>query len=312
MSLVILRKLFRLAAPLAIFGATTVSIIAPLPAAAQGDLLVAPTRVILDGRRGTEVILSNIGSEEATYRIGLELRRMEPNGSLVTVEKSDANEREDAALQMIRYAPRRISLPPGQPQAVRIAARPGAELPDGEYRVHMSFKAIPKPREVTEDDPSAQGVAIRLIPIYGVTIPVIVRHGRIEAQVAINQPRVEMTPKGPELVLTLERNGESSTYGELSVTKPGVDAPVYLIRGIAIYPEVGTREMRLRLSSEQAAAMQGQLRFEYRDMPNKGGGLIAAVDAVLGAATSASASGSKIGNLALNTAEGAQSQKAVR
>ena len=146
---------------------------------AQGDLLVAPTRVILDGSRGTEVILSNIGSEEATYRIGLELRRMMENGRLVPVEKIDANDAEEAALGMIRYAPRRITLPPGQPQAVRLAARPGADLPDGEYRVHMSFKAIPKPRSVTDEVPHSDGVSIQLIPIYGVTIPSIVRHGRV-------------------------------------------------------------------------------------------------------------------------------------
>lgn len=282
MSNSIFRKCVQLAAPFALF--STLS--APAPATAQGDLLVAPTRVILDGRRGTEVILSNIGSEEAVYRIGLELRRMEPNGSLTPVEKTDANEREDAALKMIRYAPRRITLPPGQPQAVRIAARPGAELPDGEYRVHMSFKAIPKPREVTEEtDSNVQGVSIKLIPIYGVTIPVIIRHGRLEAQVAINQPRVEMSEQGPQLVMELERNGESSTYGELRVTKPGQSDPVYLVRGVAVYAELSKRELRLRLTSEQAAAMTGQLRFEYREMPDKGGDLIAAVDAVLGSAS---------------------------
>lgn len=80
------------------------------PVQAQGDLLVAPTRVILDGSPGTEVILSNIGSEEATYRIGLELRRMMENGRLVPVERIDANSEEEAALGMICYAPRRITL----------------------------------------------------------------------------------------------------------------------------------------------------------------------------------------------------------
>ena len=248
------RKCFQFAAPIALLG----TLAAPAPATAQGDLLVAPTRVTLDGRRGTEVILSNIGSEEATYRIGLELRRMEPDGSLVPIEKSDANEREDAALQMIRYAPRRIKLPPGQPQAVRLAARPGAELPDGEYRVHMSFKAIPKTPEVTDEvAPASQGVSIRLIPVYGVTIPVIVRHGRLEAQVAINRPRVETTETGPQLVLGLERKGESSTYGELRVLKQGQSDPVYLVRGVAIYAEVAERELRLALTPEQAAAMTG-------------------------------------------------------
>src|ERR671919_718015 len=108
----------------------------PSPLAAQGDLLIAPTRLILDGRRGAEVTLSNIGDEEATYRVTLELRRMTPEGELVPVEEAEANLTEQAALEMIRYAPRRVILPPGEPQAIRVTARPGAELPDGEYRVH--------------------------------------------------------------------------------------------------------------------------------------------------------------------------------
>lgn len=253
------------------------------PSAAQGDLLVAPTRIVLDGSRGTEVILSNIGSEEATYRIGLELRRMLENGRLVPVEKTEANDLEEAALSMIRYAPRRIALPPGQPQAVRLAARPDADLPDGEYRVHMSFRAIPKPREVTDEAPaSTGGVAIQLTPIYGVTIPIIVRHGRVEAQVAINQPRIEQSEDGPFLALTFNRAGDSSTYGELRVTKPGVKDPVVISRGLAIYPELDTRQVRIPLTAEQATALTGQLRFEYREMPEAGGALIAAVDTVLG------------------------------
>jgi len=47
----------------------------PSPLAAQGDLLIAPTRLILDGRRGGEVILSNIGDEEI---VGLEIPTGQP------------------------------------------------------------------------------------------------------------------------------------------------------------------------------------------------------------------------------------------
>lgn len=262
--------------------AASAATLTPAPAQAQGDLLVAPTRVILDGRRGTEVILSNIGSKEATYRIGLELRRMEDSGNLVDVEAAEATAQEQAALEMIRYAPRRITLPPGQPQAVRISARPGAELPDGEYRVHMSFTGIPSPRSVTEDSSEAQGVSIRLVPIYGVTIPIIVRHGRLEATAAIEQPSVVAGANGPELQMTINRQGASSTYGELRVLRKGGGDPVYQVRGIAVYPEVERRSVRLPLTPEQAAAMKGALRFEYREMPEAGGGLIAAIDTVLG------------------------------
>ena len=265
-------------AALAAFG----SLMSAVPVSAQGDLLVAPTRIILDGRRGTEVILSNIGSEEATYRIGLELRRMTSTGQLVDVEPEAANELEQAALSMIRYAPRRITLPPGQPQAVRIAARPGAELPDGEYRAHMSFRAIPKPRPVTETPEESQGISIKLVPVYGVTIPIIVRHGRLQATVAINDPKVVEGERGPELQLAMSRSGDSSTYGELRVTRQGSDEPVFMARGIAIYSELAERSVQFNLTPEQAAAMKGPLRFEYREMPEAGGALIAAVETVLG------------------------------
>ena len=116
--------------------AATLGLAAATPSAAQGDLLIAPTRLILDGRRGGEVILSNVGNEEATYRVTLELRRMTVEGKLEEVDESQASVSEKAALEMIRYAPRRVTLPPDEPQAIRITARPGPELPDGEYRVH--------------------------------------------------------------------------------------------------------------------------------------------------------------------------------
>ena len=273
-----LRNLTTIAASFAAFGALSIA----TPAHAQGDLLVAPTRVILDGSRGTEVILSNIGADEATYRIGLELRRMTDNGRLEPVEKVDANDTEEAALGMIRYAPRRISLPPGQPQSVRLSARPGAELPDGEYRVHMSFKAIPRPTEVTQEDTQAEGVTLRLIPIYGITIPIIVRHGDVEAQVALTQPSIVQGEKGPELALSIERAGESSTYGALSIVKPGLPNPIVLAGGIAVYPEIGSREVRINLTEEQAALLRGPARIEYRELEEKGGALIAAVDGVIG------------------------------
>ena len=263
--------------------AATASLFIATPSQAQGDLLVAPTRVILDGRRGTEVILSNIGSEEATYRIELVLRRMAPDGTLVDVETVDANDKESAALEMIRYAPRRITLPPGQPQAVRLAARAGPDLPEGEYRAHLSFRAIPQAKKVTEAvQETARGISFQLTPIYAITIPVIVRHGRLEAQVAIHNPKVVQGAKGSELHLNLSRLGESSTYGELRVIPQGSSKPIYMVRGVAIYSELQNRSLNLPLSPEQAAAMKGPMRFEYRAMPENGGDLIASVNAVVG------------------------------
>ena len=43
----------------------TAAVIVAFPSGAEagvGDLLVAPTRIVLDGRKGTEVVLNNIGT----------------------------------------------------------------------------------------------------------------------------------------------------------------------------------------------------------------------------------------------------------
>src|SRR5690242_4676773 len=146
------RRMFALTkkiAPLALAGAILAG--APGPASAGvGDLLVAPTRVVLDGRRGTEIILNNIGDEPATYRISVEFRRMTPEGQLVDVAQPNAEEK--AAADMIVYAPRRVTLAPHEPQSIRIAARPPQGLPDGEYRVHLLFRAIPPSTPVASKD----------------------------------------------------------------------------------------------------------------------------------------------------------------
>ena len=84
-------KIFR---PIMLAAALTATLLATTtPAAAGiGDLLVAPTRLVLDGRRGTEVVLNNIGDEEATYRISVEFRRMTSDGRLVDVADPSAEE----------------------------------------------------------------------------------------------------------------------------------------------------------------------------------------------------------------------------
>jgi len=256
---------------------------APVAGSAQGDLLIAPTRLVLDGRRGGEVILSNMGNEEETYRISLELRRMDANGNLEIVREADANATEKAALEMIRYAPRRVTLPPAQPQSIRISARPGADLPDGEYRVHMSFAALPRVRAVSDaPPPDKSGISINLIPVYGIVMPIIIRKGELVSTAGIANPRIEHGPDGPGFAVELTRLGSASVYGDLLVFPRGAKDPAFVARGLGVYPEVETRHAAFAISPEQEAALKGPVRVEFREAVENGGALIAAVDTVLG------------------------------
>ena len=258
------------------------ALLAPSVGAAQGDLLIAPTRLVLDGRRGGEVILSNMGNEEETYRVSLELRRMDENGNLEPVEETQANASEKAALAMIRYAPRRVTLPPAQPQSIRISARPGADLPDGEYRVHMSFAALPKVRAVTDGPVDKTGIAINLIPVYGIVMPIIIRKGELTVTAGIANPRIVHGAKGDEFTLDMTRSGNESIYGDILVYRQGAKDPAFTARGIGVYPEIAARHAAFALTPEQSAALKGPARIEFREAVENGGALIASIDGTLG------------------------------
>jgi P pilus assembly chaperone PapD len=248
------------------------------PALAAGDLLVAPTRVVLEGGRGTEVILNNVGNEPATYRISLELRRMTAEGRLEEVVTGTESEKEKATLAMVSYAPRRVTLPPNQPQVIRVGARIAPELPDGEYRAHMLFRAVPDARPVVEGP--RQGVSIALTPIYGVTIPVIVRKGALKATAAISNVHLLRESGQVSLAFNLSRSGDRSVYGRVRVTKPGVAKPIYEARGVAVYAELSARTVALQVPPEVAAAMTGPVTVQYLE-DNDTGGLIAEAQGVL-------------------------------
>ena len=256
--------------------------LSPMPAQAAGDFLVSPTRIVLDGERGTEVILNNIGAETATYRISLELRRMTADGRLENVEPEQANAIEQAATEMIRYAPRRVTLPPNQPQAIRLGVRPPQGLPDGEYRAHLLFRAIPKATSVTAAENPEGGFSISLVPIYGVTIPVIIRQGNLQATAGIANARMETAEDGtPAFAFDLSRSGERSTYGEIRVVKQGESEPLIVARGIAVYPEVSSRKVTLSVGPDIAAQLKGPVSVEYYEPDNAGGGLITKSQLVL-------------------------------
>lgn len=262
-----------------VLAATAATLAAPSAQAGVGDLLVAPTRLILNGGRGGEIILKNVGDQAATYRVSAELRRMTPGGSLEEVTAPTAEEK--AAQDMIMFAPRKIVLPPGQPQSVRITARAPAGLADGEYRVHLMFRAIPEPTAAGAAAP-VDGIAFKLTPIYGVTIPVIVRFGNLEATAGISNVALAERQGQKVLALDLSRKGNRSTYGEIQVIGVNAKEPIARLKGVAIYKEVSLRHLALPLDAAAlAAAKAGPVKVRYFETSDAGASLIAETSAVL-------------------------------
>ena len=269
-------SVFRLAARAALLA--PLLLCAPSAQAGIGHLLVAPTRIVLYGGRGTEIILNNIGEDVATYRISVELRRMTPDGVLHDV--TEPNAAEQLAQSMISYAPRRVTLAPREPQTIRISARAPKDIQDGEYRVHLLFRAVPPPTPVAPPK-EVKGVAFQLTPIYGVTIPVIARFGNLTAKAGIADVKLTRQEGKPAVSVQLTRNGDRSTFGEVRVLKAGIKDPIAVQRGIAIYTDVGERSLTIPVDEKYASAATGKVTVQYVEPGDNGMLTLAETDAVL-------------------------------
>src|SRR5205085_1872508 len=90
----------------------------------------------------------------------------------------------------------------------RIVARAPQGLADGEYRVHMLFRAIPPATPVVQPTgEQPKGVQFQLTPVYGVTIPVIIRLGNLEASAGIANVQLERRDGGAAVGFDLTRTG---------------------------------------------------------------------------------------------------------
>lgn len=228
-----------------------------------GDLLVAPTRVVFEGRtRSAELNLSNIGQARATFRISLVRMEMDETGGIKELAFDPGTEN---LRSLFRFSPRQVTLDPRESQTVRIQVRKPAQLPEGEYRLHMTFRAvppdIPAPQNLAEPP---KGIGIKLTPIYGIAIPLIVRHGKTSASVSITAPTFDA--KSGVLRFRLNRSGNQSVYGDLKATLLSVaGAPEVLAEasGLAVYTPNSDRAVALPIRTGRSIPPGSRIRIAY-------------------------------------------------
>src|ERR1041384_883395 len=116
-----------------------------------GDLLVTPTRVTFEGAKKNEVLtLVNRGTDTAIYELVVVQYRMTPDGRLEEIDAPDSGQM--FATEQLRFFPRRVVLAPKEVQNVRVQLKSPEGLPQGEYRSHLLFRAVPRATPSSELD----------------------------------------------------------------------------------------------------------------------------------------------------------------
>jgi hypothetical protein len=251
--------------------------------ASVGDLLVSPTRILFEeNNRTATVTLVNTGTEPATYRISFIQLLMTEDGGMEEIKES--NSEELFAHELVRFSPRQILLPPGMPQMVRMQLRKPADLNPGEYRSHLLFRAVPSTSELVDSEDLNTDVeesfSIKFTPIYGISIPVIVRHGSTSATVCLSNLDIRSKDLNiPVLSFQINRKGNCSVYGNLMVTFIPQEGPEYIVvqrNGIAVYTPNLLRRMNMELNiPPDIEQKNGKLYISYREPEQKGGALLA-------------------------------------
>jgi P pilus assembly chaperone PapD len=256
-------------------------------AAAQGNLLITPRRVVFEGpKRLQELNLANTGRDTARYMVSFIEIRMKDDGTFENITAPDSSQR--FASSYLRFFPRSVTLAPNEAQIVKVQLEKAGQLQPGEYRSHIYFRAIPNEEPLGEEDTPKGGslISVRLTPIFGLSIPVIIRVGESTAKVQLTDLSLTMANDTlPRLQMTFLRSGNMSVYGDVTVdlvSPQGKTTPVGIVKGVAVYTPGQVRQFHMDLSNAKGTNYHtGKLRVAYTTQVNNKPVTLAATELVL-------------------------------
>jgi hypothetical protein len=236
---------------------------------AQGDLLVTPTRVVFEGNKQREELnLINTGKEPATFSISLIHYNMSEDGTLVIIEKPDSGQM--FADPFLRFFPRQVTLVPGEPQVIMLQCRRTADMLAGEYRSHLYLRAEKdnKPLGTKNSADDNSQLSVQVIPIFGMSIPVIIRSGAVNVTAALTDLKLETQQDNIQnLKVTIKRTGNSSLYGNLIVEYIPAQGKPYRIgnlKGVGVYTNISKRNVSVKLNETPDVTFKsGKLKVRY-------------------------------------------------
>lgn len=251
----------------------------------QGNLLVAPIRVVFeDGKQREDLNLSNIGQDTAVYLISFLHYQMIEDGSFKQLNDS-VELPTPRADKYLRIFPRRVTLPPGESQIVRLQYRKQAGQEDGEYRSHLYFRADKNAtplgmRAVGED---STRLSVSITPIFGISIPIIIRTGNLDLGLSLSDVSLKAVNDSLyTLGVSINRTGLKSSYGSLEATfvpNKGEQIKVGIANGVGIYTELSKRVYNLPIRLSKGIKLQnGKIIIRYLTPKDDGGKELAKIE----------------------------------
>lgn len=254
---------------LLIFGLIALSFLSGTELLAQGNLLIMPRRVVFEGnKKSQELTLANTGTDTSRYVVSVVQMRMKEDGSFEQITEPDSG--QYFADKYFRFFPRTVTLPPNQSQVIKMQLTKSSKMAQGEYRSHIYFRAVRNEAPLGEDltPKDSTSISVRLSPVFGITIPAIIRVGDCSATVTLKEPAVDMVNDTlPRLRMNFIRSGNISVYGDVVVNyiaPDGKTTKVAFVKGVAVYTPNVLRKFQCNLDKAPGVDYRkGKLSIVY-------------------------------------------------
>ena len=180
-------------------------------------LFVSPHRVSMSPKQRVQILnVSNHSDIARRYDLKVIDQIMLEDGTTKIVKNA-----KYSAKPILRFVPKRFTLQPGERQVIRIMARRGKNLPDGDYHSHLLFKEVPLRNQEADSLMSGAAksgqVAFEIKAVYGVAVPIVVQKGKIESSININSAELIKNDDGKyTILLDTTRTGNAEASGFLS------------------------------------------------------------------------------------------------
>lgn len=250
------------------FAVILTSLLSSSSVKAQGDLFINPKRIVFEGeKRSQEITLANISNDTSTYMVSFVQIRLKEDGNFEQIEQPDSG--QHFADKNLRVFPRTITLGPKETQTIKIQVYQKEKLLAGEYRSHLYFRGVPPdPATISQKTEDTKNVSVKLTPVFGITIPVIIRIGEDHTTAALSDLRIEKSENNEGVLnLTISRTGNMSLYGDVNVdyiSAAGQITRAGFIKGIAVYTPNKLRHIKIPLDNKAGIKIHsGKLQASY-------------------------------------------------
>ncbi len=243
-------------------------------AMASRILYVAPQRVVIESNKNTSTVnIMNQSDKKRAYNISLIDSVMLENGTTKRVDTF-----EYSTKRMLRYVPRSVVLEPGERQVVRVMVRRPKDLPDGDYHSHILFREDTLKSENTNKE--GTDLSFEVGAQYGLAIPVIVQHGKIESSMSIAGINKEASTL-KNIVVTFSRTGNAESASYLRVFKiiSGEKKEISPAFWVRMYREVNEVTRSVPVLKDMEA--KGELIFELYKNSSQDAKVIQRLDVTL-------------------------------